>query len=306
MTDTGSTPNKKFGQEARELNDADVFLDLDESLDDIPAAPTSNIYTRTGKAAPTEVLPAASAEPSKDSTLDDEPVKIVAGEPQTPSTPEPAPAADTKDTKGVKTESLATVSAGAAAPTSALSPEEPVAEDNVEPAAPAAQPVTLDRGTMDFGVMILRVVLGVVLTLTSLGTFFQLGTNEGLAALQDQLQQAGHAQAAALSIAVPTMQLAAGVFLLLGLITPLAATVAVAVTGFTALDAVAGTVSPFNWDPAAWLTVVLLGMALAVQFTGPGVIGIDYARSWARRPLASSWLGAAVGLAVAGLLWWFL
>ena len=102
------------------------------------------------------------------------------------------------------------------------------------------------------------------------------------------------------------MQLAAGVFLLLGLITPLAATVAVAVTGFTSLDAVAGTVSPFNWDPAAWLAVVLLGMALAVQFTGPGVIGIDYGRSWARRPLASSWLGAAVGLAVAGLLWWFL
>lgn len=313
MNDTGSTPKKDPQKNLdHDLNDLD--LELEDSLDDLPSASASNIYTRTGKAAPTEVMPAAPqpapkadakaeqkadpkavAEPEEvlamADTTGEKPVKIVGGETTTPAATATAPASESP-----------------AAQDSAVSPAEDlqaaVAKDGVDPVAPAAQPAPLDRGTLDIGLLILRVVLGLVLILAAVGTFFQLGSIEGLAGLEEQL--AGYNEPRILSIVLPTLQLAAGVFLVLGLITPLAATVAVAATGFTALDVVAGSSSPFNWDPAAWLAVTLLGLALAVQFTGPGAFGVDYARSWARRPLASSWIGAAVGLAAAGLMWWFL
>lgn len=315
MNETGSTPNnpnkKQPSLDARDINDVDIDLELDTALDDIPSASESNVYTRTGKAAPTEVLPAApkpqsAPEPeapvvptektAEKFVADEEPIKIVGGKTEAPARSE-----------GLKTETLAPVAAGATASTVSLEPtegpEQPSLIDGTTP-APAAQPVAVDRGTIDFGLLILRVVLGLVLTLTAVATFFQLGTNEGLAGLQDQL--ANHNEPRILAIALPTMQLAAGVFLLLGLMTPVAAMVGVAAAGFVALDAVAGTVSPFNWDPATWLAVVLLGMALAVQFTGPGLFGVDYSRSWARRPRVSAWIGAAIGLGAAGLLWWFL
>lgn len=300
----------------------DIDLELDSALDDIPSATESNTYTRTGKAAPTEVLPAApKPEPalkpetsvaSTDKTgegpagltfgrhaANDEPIKIVAGKTEKPGR-----------SGQLKAETPPSVAAGATAPTGRI--EQPLLNDGATPATPAvgtapastAQLDGVDRGTVDFGLLILRVVLGLVLTLTAVATFFQLGTNEGLAGLQDQL--ANHNEPRILAIAIPTMQLAAGVFLILGLMTPVAATVGVAATGFMALDAVTSTASPFNWDPATWLAVVLLGMALVVQFTGPGLFGVDYSRSWARRPRVSAWIGAAIGLAAAGLVWWFL
>jgi hypothetical protein len=40
-------------------------------------------------------------------------------------------------------------------------------------------------------------------------------------------------------------------------------------------------------------------------FTGPGTISFDRSRGWSRRPLASSWIFAAVGLVGAAALWWF-
>ena len=107
---------------------------------------------------------------------------------------------------------------------------------------------------------------------------------------------------------VPTLELAAGVFLVLGLIAPVAAAVAIVVTAFCALHAVVAAGSDWNvlnWDAAVWMPVILLGIALALQFTGPGLYGIDGGRSWARRPLASSWIWAVVAVALAGVVWWF-
>ena len=56
---------------------------------------------------------------------------------------------------------------------------------------------------------------------------------------------------------------------------------------------------------AAVVPVMLLAASLAVQFTGPGRYGIDASRGWAKRPLVSSWICALIGLAAAGLMWWF-
>jgi len=98
------------------------------------------------------------------------------------------------------------------------------------------------------------------------------------------------------------------VFLVLGLLTPIASLVAVAATGFTAIETITSseaTSDIFAWEPSVWLAVALAGMALAVQFTGPGIFGIDFGRSWTRRPMVSSWLCAAIGIAAAVLLWVF-
>lgn len=274
----------------RNLEPVDELNEIDD-LQDVP----TTVYTRTGKAAPTEVLPAA---PRKDSAD----AKVVASEPiavtdshdlvDTASTPGSADYTDYTDP--------AAYSSSAATSGVADVAYEPA--PHVEPAAPISQPAPLDRGTVDLGLLVLRLVLGAVLILQSLAIFFQLGNSEGLAGLEEQL--AGHEYARILAIALPTMGLAAGVFLVLGLLTPVAAMVAVAATGFHVLENTPGG-SPFMWGAEIWLAITLLGMALAVQFTGPGIFGVDYGRSWARRPVASSWICAALGLAGAGLLWWF-
>lgn len=54
-----------------------------------------------------------------------------------------------------------------------------------------------------------------------------------------------------------------------------------------------------------WLAVFVFAASLVLQFTGPGLYGVDAGRSWARRPLASSWICAALGVAAAGVMWWF-
>lgn len=305
MTDKGSkkpasSSASSSADKARKLEDVTDLDHLDD-IDDLDEVPTTNVYTRTGKAAPTEVLPSA---PKSDKAEQVKPVDITvdrvdepASEPVTTSTPDTAAepvAASTVSTAGTLhttegAEDLASESA--ALDTTTTSDPQP----------------EIGRGTTDIGLLILRLVLGGVLILTSLAVLFQLGGNAGLAGLEDEL--ASHTYPRALAIALPTMGLAAGVFLVLGLLTPIASLVAVAATGFTAIEAVTSseaTTDIFAWEPSVWLAVALAGMALAVQFTGPGVFGVDFGRSWARRPLASSWIGAAVGIAAAGLMWWFL
>lgn len=301
MTDKGSkkpagTSVNSSADMARKLEDV---TDLDH-LEDLDEVPTTNVYTRTGKAAPTEVLPSApksdKAEQRKpvDITVDrvDEPGAKAVTSPATDTAAEPV-AASTVSTAGTLhttegAENLASESAAYEADTAG------------EPQPP------IGRGTIDVGLLILRLVLGGVLILTSLAVLFQLGDNAGLAGLEDELASYNYPRA--LAIALPTMGLASGVFLVLGLLTPIASLVAVAATGFAAIETITSseaTSDIFAWEPSVWLAVALAGMALAVQFTGPGIFGIDFGRSWTRRPMVSSWLCAAIGIAAAVLLWIF-
>ena len=93
------------------------------------------------------------------------------------------------------------------------------------------------RGTIDFGLLFIRIALSAYLIIAGAKTFFELGDSQGLSGLEGDF--ANYAWDTALSIAVPTMQLIAGVFLLLGLITPLAAMIGLVVTGFTAVHELA-------------------------------------------------------------------
>lgn len=184
--------------------------------------------------------------------------------------------------------------------------EETVEPAPVEPAAPVVvEEEEPRRGTTDLGLFLLRLFLGAYLIIDSVGTFFRLGGNDGISGLENAF--ADYPYGNGLAVVVPTLELAAGVFLVLGLLGPIAAGVAIAVTGFLALHAIeaADTFNVFAWNAETWVPVMLLAASLAVQFTGPGRYGIDASRGWAKRPLVSSWICALVGLAAAGLAWWF-
>lgn len=260
--------------------------------DDIPAfsdngsqAATSatNVYNKAGRAAPQSIAASESqtevfVQPSTEETV-------------VLDTPQPA--------KPVRYEEPAFIEEPLAAA--------PVAEPAIDTTPVyTEQPVAgVKRGTTDFGIFIVRIVLALYLLAESISTFFQLGRSPGLNGLEKEF--ASYALPEILAIAVPTMQLAAGVFLLLGLVTPVAAAIATVVTTFMAIHAVntADSFNILNPTDSVWLGLILMGISVAVQFTGPGRISFDTTRSWATRPLVSSWLFAIIGVAGAVALWWF-
>lgn len=161
------------------------------------------------------------------------------------------------------------------------------------------------RGTIDFGLFLLRIVFSAWLIIQAVGTFFSLGNHEGIAGLESEFS--AYNQDHLLAILVPALQLAAGIFLLLGLLAPIAGMVAVTVSGFLAVhqlaDAQVG-LNIFNWEETLWVPVMVAAIAVVVQFTGPGLYALDGARGWARRPLASSWIFAILGIAAVVAAWW--
>ncbi|ALC05657.1 hypothetical protein CDES_06145 [Corynebacterium deserti GIMN1.010] len=160
------------------------------------------------------------------------------------------------------------------------------------------------RGTLDFGLLIIRVVIGAYLIVRGVFTFFTLGGSEGLAGLEAQF--AGYQYPEILAILLPSIELAAGVFLLLGLMTPVAAAVATIATSFTTLHEV--NIHEGGWGQLGeplMLALILTLVVVGLQFTGPGRISLDSGRGWARRPLVSSWIFVILGIAGAVVLWWF-
>lgn len=173
-------------------------------------------------------------------------------------------------------------------------------------AAPDAQLADARRGTIDLGVFIIRVVFGAFLVFSAVKTFFQLGGDTGLAGLE--AEYANYLQPGILAVAIPALLLTAGVFLVLGLVTPVAAALATIGTAFEALhllDTDGEAFDVLRLSDSVLLGLLLVALSLGLQFTGPGRLAVDYGRSWSRRPLVSSWLFAVIGVAGAAALWWF-
>ena len=253
-------------------NEQNDLTNLDSP--EVPEYTGDGLYTRTGKAAPTEIFPRGEQNNG----------------PLIPQAPETTGFESTTETVAVDREPAYVASE----PTYAETAEPVVVEEETR------------RGTTDFGLFLMRLFLGAFLIIDSVAIFFRLGGNEGISGLESAFTD--YPYGSGLAVVVPTLELAAGVFLLLGLLTPIAALVAITVTGFMALHAFVSQSDGFNvfaWTPETWVPVMLLAASLVVQFTGPGRYGIDASRGWAKRPLVSSWVGALLGLAAAGLIWWF-
>ncbi|MEJ5998723.1 DoxX family protein [Corynebacterium sp. H130] len=267
--------------------------DLDD-LDNVPTYDSKGLgkfYERYGRSAPQSIDPTpeeAMSQPEPTQNL----YKVSAD-------PEPTASFDApKDYQ-------------ATAPTAYEAPAPVAYEEPVVAAAAVDKPEVQSfadarRGTIDFGLMIIRLVVGGLLTFQAAQTFFELGGAPGIDGLREQFSN--YAMGDILAIAIPTMQLLAGVFLVFGLLTPVAASIATAVTGFGAVNAIAQAdgLNAMNPGDSVILPILLAVLALGLQFTGPGKISFDVARSWAQRPLASSWIWAIIGIAGAVAMWWFL
>ena len=160
------------------------------------------------------------------------------------------------------------------------------------------------RGTTDFGLFLIRLALGAMLLFYGVRTLFELGGSSGVDGLHNDFYFMKGNEL--LAWAVPIVETAAGAFLVLGVLAPLGACMAVAVSSFMAMysiDLQPGAFSPFNLAPHVQVWLLLTAVSIGVAFSGPGRWGVDATRGWARRPLGSGWFSTIIGLLAGAAVW---
>ncbi len=165
------------------------------------------------------------------------------------------------------------------------------------------------RGTQDLGLLILRLGVGAILIAHGLQKAFGLWGGPGLNGWEDSLSTMGFKYADILTYVATGGQIAAGVLLVLGLFTPVAAAGALAylVTGLLA-EAMAAhedaRLASFLTDGHEYKVFLACAVA-AIVLTGPGRYGFDAGRGWARRPFVGSFIALVLGIG-AGVAAWVL
>jgi len=165
------------------------------------------------------------------------------------------------------------------------------------------------RGTQDLGLLLLRVSLGVVFIAHGLQKAFGWWGGSGLDGFKGALTEAGYQHAGLLTYAAAGVQIAAGVLLVLGLFTPVAAAGALAflvnsvLVTFSAQRKNGGL---FVFGSDAEYLLVLVAVAAAIILIGPGRYGFDGGRGWARRPFIGSFLALLLGVGGGVAAWLFL
>ncbi|MDG4664738.1 DoxX family protein [Mycobacterium sp. 236(2023)] len=163
------------------------------------------------------------------------------------------------------------------------------------------------RGTQDLGLLLLRVAVGVLLIGHGLQKVFGLWGGPGLDGFRDQLTDVGFRNADILTYVAAGGQIAAGVLLVIGLFTPIAAagalgylvtaTLAEAMTAHN--DARLGS---FLTDGHEYQLILLFAVA-AIILVGPGRYGLDAGRGWARRPFVGSIAALILGIGAGVAIW---
>jgi putative oxidoreductase len=163
------------------------------------------------------------------------------------------------------------------------------------------------RGTQHLGLLVLRVGLGAVLVAHGLQKLFGWWGGQGLNGLKNSLSDIGYQHADILTYCAAGGEIAAGVLLVLGLFTPLAAAGALAYlinSLLAGMSAQHGSRSfPFFLPNGHEYEITLIVMAAAVIMVGPGRYGFDAGRGWARRPFIGSFAALVVGIGAGVALW---
>lgn len=166
------------------------------------------------------------------------------------------------------------------------------------------------RGTQDLGLLILRLALGVVFIAHGLQKAFGWWGGSGLDGFKTTLTEAGYQNAGVLTYVAAGAQIAAGVLLVLGLFTPVAAAGALAFLVNSVLvnfdsQRRGGSLFVLGSDGAEYL-LALTAVAVAIILSGPGRYGFDGGRGWARRPFIGSFIALLLGIGGGVAAWLFL
>ena len=163
------------------------------------------------------------------------------------------------------------------------------------------------RGTQDLGLLILRVALGGLMIIHGLQKAFGWWGGPGLDGFNSSLDEMGFKNADILTYAATGGHIAAGVLLVLGLFTPIAAAGALAylINGVLATAMAAheqARLAEVITDGTEYRLIVVVAAA-AIILTGPGRYGFDAGRGWARRPFVGSFVALVLGVAGGIAIW---
>lgn len=165
------------------------------------------------------------------------------------------------------------------------------------------------RGTTDFGLFLLRVTVGVLLTLRGLQKLFGLFNGPGIDGTTQLLTEAGFDQARVLAVAGGAIELVTGVMLIIGLATPIAVSALLGLVGLNIAMTLTGdsTVPLLGEETRGLEPSVLYAAALfSLLFTGPGRWSVDRKWGWSHRPRFSGIVWLVIAAVVAGAVWYFL
>ncbi|HEX3648545.1 MAG TPA: DoxX family protein [Pseudonocardiaceae bacterium] len=137
------------------------------------------------------------------------------------------------------------------------------------------------RGNADFGLLVLRVVLGGIFVGHGLRHLFGLFHGTGLDPLVTFIRVSGYTDPHLLGYIAGITELVGGILLVLGLFTPLATA---ALLGLLANVVVLNYKHGFFAPNGIELEVILGAAVFALLFTGPGRVSLDRPTPWFRRP----------------------
>lgn len=174
---------------------------------------------------------------------------------------------------------------------------------------PATRDEVPKRGTTDLGLYILRLAVGGLLVLRGLQKLFGLFGGPGIDGFADTLGAAGFDQATVLAIVGGVIELVAGVMLIVGLATPVAAAGLVGLVGLgIAIRLTGDEPIPVLSDTTRGLETSILYAAalLALLFAGPGRWSADRRWRWSHRPRFSGVVWLLLAVVAAALVWYLL
>jgi putative oxidoreductase len=169
---------------------------------------------------------------------------------------------------------------------------------------PTRRPLAWNGGT-DIGLLLLRIGIGGAVFAHGAQKVFGLWGGPGITEFAAHLQTFGYQQATTLSWVAGITELVAGAFIVIGVLTPLAAAAVLAIMINAVLLKVANgffVTGPSGSDAVEYSAVLGLGAACLV-FTGPGRIALDNGRAWHRRPASWGVLALVIGIAAAVLVY---
>ncbi|GEE03607.1 hypothetical protein nbrc107696_40530 [Gordonia spumicola] len=193
-------------------------------------------------------------------------------------------------------------------------PFEPEPSD--EPVAVSvAEPAPVRRGTLDLGLLILRLAVGGVFTVHGLQKLTGWMNGPGLDGFADFLQNAADPSRGFdpdvtkwLALTAGVSETAGGILLVLGLLTPIAGSAVLGsiLVAMTYKATLAGGVWFFASDGGGngvEFEIVLAAAAAALILTGPGLYSGDRRWGWARRPAWGSFVWLLIGVGAAVAVW---